>query len=39
MGQIITLRRNRLSVQKAVKIGTVTENISVFHEQKLKNRT
>ena len=33
MGQIITLRRNRLSVGKAAKIGCIAGNVPVLKEQ------
>ena len=32
MGQIITVRRNRLSVQKSCKLGMIAENVSSLME-------
>ena len=36
MGQIITVRRNRLSVQKAAKIETIADNVSLLNEKDLE---
>jgi len=35
LGQIITVRRNRLSVQKAAKTGTIADNVSLLNEKDL----